>query len=357
MLDAIFCLSILLMIMSVVLSGKDRFYDACGYSFSRLVFASSFWCFFNLRPGLGAAGLHSIAVAYTASMLIFEHSPAWIYYFIAYLHVGAISALLFWVDHLFTNSIRLEIRAADSGQELTAVKTLLDSICDVVVECTADFRLTRHSPNLLSMLLRSSGLSLEGTPVMDFMPPADREAFCRNMAVADEASSRASVFRGGLRDSNGGSIAVEFFAIGFGGQDGRKRHLLGVREFTDIQPLAKLRKHCSKDHKRRVPSKWAGTSPTPPEQGDVSSCGSGSDTSQADGQEGPTAGGQGSAASGQSPQAGGQDPTGGGGEPEASSSYIETLWIAKCRTLASALTQWCVDVEGRCCCRMHASMT
>mmetsp|Transcript_54930 Transcript_54930/g.172317 ORF Transcript_54930/g.172317 Transcript_54930/m.172317 type:complete len:534 (+) Transcript_54930:50-1651(+) len=346
--DAIFCVALLLMIMVVVLTGRDMYYDSCGYAFSRIVFGSTFWCFFNLRPSLNVAGLFLLAVAWTTVMLLSSHAPHWIHAVVAFLHVGVISMLLCWIDHLLTTSVRLEIRAADSGKELAAVRTLLDSICDVIVECDSCFRLMRHSPKLSTMLLRNTGLSLQGAIVLDFMPSeADRDAFRQNMAISSDASSpssQASVFHGKLRDANGGVIAIEFFAIAFRGPSDQQRRLLGMREFTDIQPLAALPESPPAPPRRPRRRGLRGTPPSP-ERADLTSSGSSSDASS-----------EASSASGSDLPGGGPIPAAGGGGPAAAAPGLETVYAVKKLTLGGILSVWRVDSAGQACCQWHAAL-
>jgi len=146
---------------------------------------------------------------------------------------------LVWIDYVITFGIRLEILAQDSSNELRAVKRLLGTICDVVVELDSKLNLVHHSPRLSDILISASGRSLQGLAIQEFMPSDDdrKEFVVRMHSGSDEASAHADVFHTKLRDSSGSNIAMEFFSVQFRGPDTRMRHLLGMREFTDIHPL------------------------------------------------------------------------------------------------------------------------
>mmetsp|Transcript_107011 Transcript_107011/g.335589 ORF Transcript_107011/g.335589 Transcript_107011/m.335589 type:complete len:142 (-) Transcript_107011:239-664(-) len=84
-------------------------------------------------------------------------------------------------------------------------------------------------------------LSLMGRMLQDFMPEhTDRERFDERMMGADEAAEHAAVSHTKLRDAVGGTIDMELFSVAFKGADDRRRYVPGMREFTNIQPMAEL---------------------------------------------------------------------------------------------------------------------
>lgn len=224
--DLIFSWHILLVVVSV-LAGPG---DGTGMDDLQVWVYAFACCLFDLRPWLNAVGLVLVAASFTA-VSASEAFPAW---------VMCISLLLLlcWIDRLLKAGVRLEILAADSGHELAAVKTLLGSICDVVVELGSDLCMTQHSAKLADVLLHGSGRSLRGATVHQFMPEeADRRKFVERLSGADGAAAHAEVFHAAISDSSATRIDMEFFSVAFAGPDAQRRHLLGMREFTDILPL------------------------------------------------------------------------------------------------------------------------
>jgi len=123
--------------------------------------------------------------------------------------------------------------------EQSATRALLGTVCDVIVELDATLTIADEAPQLSHLLLRS-GTSLQGEQLQAFMPDEDdRTAYTKAM-LNTSVDIPARAFHTRIRDSDGNSLSMELFAVQFEGVDGLPQHLLGMREFTDLPPLAKL---------------------------------------------------------------------------------------------------------------------
>jgi len=129
-------------------------------------------------------------------------------------------------------------------RELVAATSLLHLTCDAVVELGEDLRLTKHSPNLATMLLRNApGSTLEGIHFRDFLPPAEvaraEELLCQSVEVGGQAAAQA--FHTRMVDSCASQFRTEVFHVRYVDWNGATRHLIGLRDFTDQASLAQAR--------------------------------------------------------------------------------------------------------------------
>uniref|UniRef100_A0A7S4VMA6 Uncharacterized protein n=1 Tax=Alexandrium monilatum TaxID=311494 RepID=A0A7S4VMA6_9DINO len=274
-------------------------------------------CVLNLNPGINSIWATSVAVALTFKAV--TAGQGFLQFWVcATLQIVVVS----WFDHALAAAVRLRILGLDSCNELAAVKTLLGTICDVVVELDSRRRLMQHCPRLANILLHGTGRSLQGASIEDFISSAaDREDFARHLCGSYEGSAEADVFHARLCDSHGGAVAMELFSVAFEGPDARRRHLLGMREFTDIpplQPLPELPPQPSSPRPERTPSHGTGA---PVDRTETLS--SGSSTSNS-------------------------------GGSEARGAPIETECAAKVLSLSSTLLTWSLRPQEGHCCPLHA---
>ena len=111
-------------------------------------------------------------------------------------------------------------------------------------ELGEDLRLTKHSPNLATMLLRNApGSTLEGIHFRDFLPPAEvaraEELLCQSVEVGGQAAAQA--FHTRMVDSCASQFRTEVFHVRYVDWNGATRHLIGLRDFTDQASLAQAR--------------------------------------------------------------------------------------------------------------------
>jgi len=170
--------------------------------------------------------------------------------------IGSLVLLfLFVASARFTikRQVRLSIEATTSRVELTAANALLHCLCDAVVELDEMFQFTEHSPQLSTMLLRTGNektAPLKGTGLDELVVSDERERLVKQLNEGvhnneeNEQQRRAYVhsaaFHTRLHDSMGNLIPVEMIHVQYGGAEGELRHLVGIREFDDIAPIAPL---------------------------------------------------------------------------------------------------------------------
>lgn len=88
---------------------------------------------------------------------------------------GVISFGIF-MNSLVRQRVESQLALDNMAEQLSAASSLLRLTCDAVIELDGKQRLTRHSPELATMLLIDRpGATLEGRSLMEFMPP---EAGC-----------------------------------------------------------------------------------------------------------------------------------------------------------------------------------
>eukprot|EP00811_Abedinium_folium_P035387 NODE_8183_length_1516_cov_5.053996.p1 GENE.NODE_8183_length_1516_cov_5.053996~~NODE_8183_length_1516_cov_5.053996.p1 ORF type:complete len:422 (-),score=87.36 NODE_8183_length_1516_cov_5.053996:250-1341(-) len=128
-----------------------------------------------------------------------------------------------------------------SKKELAACRSLLDMMCDAVVELDSNFCLKQHSMSLATMLITSSQESMKGTELSArFLTDEDRHTFHLNVSgVVSHDPTTAKICHVRLRGSLGEGIHVELFHVYSHEEDDEPLHLVGVREYTDVPPLTR----------------------------------------------------------------------------------------------------------------------
>jgi len=122
--------------------------------------------------------------------------------------------------------------------ENSATATLLNLMCDVVVELDANLKLVRQAPKLEAMLALHS---TRAATLQQYMPnEVDQSRFqdvlCPEGLQGDVSMSyEPGALHSTLRDSWGNHISVEMFYIQFRGPDLCLRTFVGLREFADQQ--------------------------------------------------------------------------------------------------------------------------
>jgi len=144
--------------------------------------------------------------------------------------------------------VELRLDRGNMEAQLSAASSLLRLTCDAVLELDQELRLKSHCPALAAMLLRDRpGASLEGTRFTDLMQKADAiraTELLLGQSQASEGSTSpredisAHAFHTRLVDSCSSKVCTEVFQVKYARMDGTVCHLLGLRDFTDIRPLA-----------------------------------------------------------------------------------------------------------------------
>jgi len=178
---------------------------------------------------------------------------------------------------------------------------------------------------------------LQGATIQEFMPlEDDRRKFVEQVSGVDKASWHAEAFHAKISDCNATHISMEFFSVAFSGPDSRRRHLLGMREFTDIQPLTptpRLRPPAPAASSPQAPPperaarlSWPGTPANNElsERGDILQHSAGSETSSL------------------------------AAPPPAQGQRRETGEVARRLSLLTTMMSWHVGRPEGACCRLHA---
>eukprot|EP00930_Biecheleria_cincta_P089650 TRINITY_DN7899_c0_g2_i3.p1 TRINITY_DN7899_c0_g2~~TRINITY_DN7899_c0_g2_i3.p1 ORF type:complete len:569 (+),score=88.45 TRINITY_DN7899_c0_g2_i3:140-1708(+) len=134
-------------------------------------------------------------------------------------------------------TIRQEIDVGNLKMEKTGAMSLLDMVCDVVLELTSDLAIRQDSRGFAALLLRSSAQSLEGSPFADFIASEEERDSVLTKLSATVVDSEASVgtCRAKLLDSLRNPVDVEMFFVKVSMHDGSCHYLLGIREITDAK--------------------------------------------------------------------------------------------------------------------------
>lgn len=147
-----------------------------------------------------------------------------------------------WAHQLMEHRVESRFRESKSQTQLSAASALLDLTCDAVFELDADLRLQKNSGSLAALLMRNrAGATLKGLKFTDLVVPSDVQRVTQILDTKSEhgsADAMAHVFRTHLMDSYDSKFCAEVFQVKFTLASGAKCHIVGLRDVTDVQPLA-----------------------------------------------------------------------------------------------------------------------
>eukprot|EP00928_Gymnodinium_smaydae_P096401 TRINITY_DN8506_c0_g1_i1.p1 TRINITY_DN8506_c0_g1~~TRINITY_DN8506_c0_g1_i1.p1 ORF type:complete len:595 (+),score=33.61 TRINITY_DN8506_c0_g1_i1:53-1837(+) len=141
---------------------------------------------------------------------------------------------------------RATAEASNSDSVSWALKSVLSSICDVVLELDDEMRISDSAKSLALMLFRCTSRSLQGSRVQDFLTDeADVGKFKRsaerNREILGDGFLPVIPFHTRLKDTLGNHIHVEVFQCPFRNNlTNRDRYIVGVREFRDFSTGERL---------------------------------------------------------------------------------------------------------------------
>ena len=139
---------------------------------------------------------------------------------------GIFVALIAVFESFILAEVRHEIDKEADQSMVSAVRAVLNTVCDVVVELDSELCLTEDVPELATVLLMNRSHSLRGTPLGSFMPlDCDQREFERHMSarLADDVGM-ADVLHTRLRDACGSIVSMEMFSVPLVGLDLRPRY-------------------------------------------------------------------------------------------------------------------------------------
>eukprot|EP00441_Pelagodinium_beii_P035558 CAMPEP_0197642456 /NCGR_PEP_ID=MMETSP1338-20131121/16107_1 /TAXON_ID=43686 ORGANISM="Pelagodinium beii, Strain RCC1491" /NCGR_SAMPLE_ID=MMETSP1338 /ASSEMBLY_ACC=CAM_ASM_000754 /LENGTH=498 /DNA_ID=CAMNT_0043215575 /DNA_START=158 /DNA_END=1654 /DNA_ORIENTATION=+ len=159
--------------------------------------------------------------------------------------------------------IQQELKVGNLKMENSASLSLLEMSCDVVLRLHMDLTLEHDSRQFAALLMRSSGVPMNGLRFADFMRGEDDLAVFEEKLSALGASSDQLVgsCRATLSDSLHNPVNVEMMFVKTSTHDDKdRRYLLGIREFGDVAPV--MPAPGSQPPKLRAAMAHKGTPPT-----------------------------------------------------------------------------------------------
>ncbi|CAE7041343.1 unnamed protein product [Symbiodinium sp. CCMP2592] len=143
--------------------------------------------------------------------------------------------------------LRRTVQQGRQCRQLNAATSLLRLACDAVLELDedwlADLCLTEHCPELAAILLRDRpGSSLAGVAFTDFV--ATKEEAARAEQALNKGNFEdlsANAFSTRLVDTNSSKFCTELLQVKYCKMGDAVHHLIGLREITDQESLARPR--------------------------------------------------------------------------------------------------------------------
>eukprot|EP00927_Polykrikos_kofoidii_P004087 TRINITY_DN11624_c0_g1_i1.p1 TRINITY_DN11624_c0_g1~~TRINITY_DN11624_c0_g1_i1.p1 ORF type:complete len:528 (+),score=60.57 TRINITY_DN11624_c0_g1_i1:128-1711(+) len=132
---------------------------------------------------------------------------------------------------------KLTLEAANVAH--TAVYSLLEQICDFIVELDSDLSIKGPASKLEAALLLNPQRSLQGGKFsLLLFEEAEREEFERKLSLSSSAD-KDLILHTSMRDSVGNSVKIEVFVVTYTDICEERCYLLGLREYTDVDSVTK----------------------------------------------------------------------------------------------------------------------
>lgn len=151
-------------------------------------------------------------------------------------------AMLYLAERLMRFGVRKEVLIHLGRCQLSGVSSLLDLMCDAVVDLDQDFRMKEHVPKMAHMLMHGSGRQLRGAKFLDFIgDDEDRTSATAALQQSRQHFGRAAgMFKARLRDSMGNLVRVLLYHVPYTSVGGDTHYLVGFREEPDESACAPL---------------------------------------------------------------------------------------------------------------------
>lgn len=170
---------------------------------------------------------------------------------------ACIVVITFYLRTILREGIREGLGLRASRNEISAATSLLNTVCDVVVELDEELKITEHSERMASIFTLQADRSVQQMRLQDFMVMSEDRASFEGLLlqqVEKEACPMARVMHAKMRDSIGSVFSMEIFSIQFESLEHFPRYLVGVREFTD-EPMLPL-PDAPAVQTKRTPTAW-----------------------------------------------------------------------------------------------------
>lgn len=139
-------------------------------------------------------------------------------------------------------NLREDMEIAARTSESGAIATLLNTICDVVVELSSDLVIDEVSPRFETLMMLDPNQTSKGMKLQEFMTTdEDKHLFeDRLLSSSMGMAPLAGALHVQVRDRRGSTIGVQVFHVQFKGIADTTRYLIGIREFVDpTKPVAR----------------------------------------------------------------------------------------------------------------------
>mmetsp|Transcript_134826 Transcript_134826/g.430608 ORF Transcript_134826/g.430608 Transcript_134826/m.430608 type:complete len:577 (-) Transcript_134826:235-1965(-) len=142
---------------------------------------------------------------------------------------------LFCFEVTLTSNAATHVKERSTQGQHSAVTSLLNMVCDAVVELDDDLRMAGDCPALSTALFHGQAKGLCGQSLKEFVCGDDQAHFEDEVASQDTPAAAAKMFHVRLRDSWGNAVPMELFHVPFSGVGQETRHFIGLREHSDTQ--------------------------------------------------------------------------------------------------------------------------
>mmetsp|Transcript_134545 Transcript_134545/g.429738 ORF Transcript_134545/g.429738 Transcript_134545/m.429738 type:complete len:577 (+) Transcript_134545:120-1850(+) len=147
---------------------------------------------------------------------------------------------LFCFEVTLTSNAATHVKERSTQGQHSAVTSLLNMVCDAVVELDDDLRMAGDCPALSTALFRGQTKGLCGQLLKEFVFGDDQKHFEEQISSQDTPAAAAKMFHVRLSDSWGNAVPMELFHVPFSGVGEEPRHLIGLREHSDAHTYASL---------------------------------------------------------------------------------------------------------------------
>jgi len=130
--------------------------------------------------------------------------------------------------------------------ESSAMRRLLELVCDVVVGLNTELEITEPAPRLGAMISMDPRRSMQGARLQDYMAADEDKTRFEQLLIAAQSDTEGALpgaMHTTFRDSSGSKLSAEVFYVKFTALDGRCRFLAGIQETENARalPIGELR--------------------------------------------------------------------------------------------------------------------
>jgi len=140
--------------------------------------------------------------------------------------------LLYSAEALLKFGARKEIEARFGKCQQSAVSSLLDMMCDAVLDLDHEMQFKSHFAKLSNMLMHGNGRSLQGLTLSTFIGDrSDKEAYEDALRQSrDGTNTKPTMLNLRLRDAIGNKVKVALYHVPYTSISGGTHHIIGLRE-------------------------------------------------------------------------------------------------------------------------------